>query len=89
MAHCLERGGAHAEHKHIQLLNDCAEMCRLSESFMLRGSGYAKKVCELCAEVCDKCAASCEKVDADDEHMKLCAEACRKCAAACRAMIKG
>lgn len=83
--HCLEKGGKHAEPSHIRLLLDCAEICKLSASFMARNSDYAHQLCELCAEICEQCAESCEAME-DDEDMASCAETCRKCAEDCRAM---
>lgn len=85
MMQCLEKGGDHAEPSHIKQLLDCAEICKLSASFMARDSIYAIRLCDLCAEICDGCAESCEAM-ADDEDMRKCAEVCRKCAEHCRNM---
>lgn len=85
IAHCLQKGGKHAEPNHVLLLTDCAEICRTTADFMLRGSKLYRGTCALCAEVCDKCAASCEQFGADAE-MKRCAEVCRRCAESCRQM---
>lgn len=86
VAHCLEKGGKHSEPRHISLLLECAEICQTSANFMLQGSSFHSRTCEVCAEVCDACAESCERLSADPE-MKKCAEACRKCADSCRQMI--
>lgn len=85
LAHCLQLGGHHAEHSHIRLLLDCAQICQTSADFMLRGSPFHHRTCAVCAEVCDRCAADCEKFH-DDEHMRQCAEVCRQCAGSCRHM---
>lgn len=73
----------------IQTDRYCAEICRMSASFMAKvgefgDEKYAKKLCSLCAEVCDDCAAECEKHEHD--HCQACAGACRKCADECRKM---
>jgi hypothetical protein len=85
LQHCLREGGTHAERKHVTLMLDCAEMCRTSADFMLRGSGLHGMATALCAEICDQCATSCDAVDGDRE-MHECAQQCRACAAACRSM---
>lgn len=84
--HCLYMGGKHADPSHITLLNDCAEICQTSADFMLRGSEYIHKVCDVCAELCDKCTQSCESIDPNDDQMKACASICRTCAGSCRQM---
>ena len=84
--HCLTMGGKHAEVNHIVTLMDCAEMCKASESFMVRMSMSMGAVCAMCADVCDRCADQCERIDPNDEHMKHCAEMCRQCAESCRSM---
>lgn len=83
--HCLEKGGKHAQAQHIVLLLDCAESCRTSADFMMRGSAFHQKTCEICAEVCEACAKSCDSM-MDDPEMKRCAEECRRCAQSCREM---
>lgn len=82
IAHCLEKGGAHASPKHIQSLQDCALACAVSADFMIRGSDLHTRFCEACAEVCLACAAECDKFDED----KMCAEICRRCAESCQKM---
>lgn len=87
VAHCLEKGGKHAESHHITLLLACAEICSTSARFMLLGSKHHVRTCEVCAEVCEACATEC-KAMADDDTMRRCAELCRQCAESCRAMAK-
>lgn len=87
-AHCLIRGGKHAEAAHLRLLYDCSEMCRTSADFMLRGSDLHALTCGACAVVCERCAASCRSMS-DDEQMVRCAEVCEPCAQSCRAMAGG
>lgn len=87
LSHCLEKGGKHADPKHIKLLGDCARICNLSADFMIRQSDFYTSTCKVCAEVCTQCALSCESI-ADDEMMRACVEACRKCATSCEEMTK-
>lgn len=85
-AHCLALGGKHASAEHMRTLLDCADICRTSADFMLRGSRHHQATCGVCATVCDACAASCEQMGADDDLMRRCAQACRRCAESCRQM---
>jgi len=85
--HCLEMGGKHAEASHIQLLNDCAEICRTNAAFMLRGSEFHTRTCAVCAEVCRACEKECRSMG-NDELMQRCADACRRCAESCARMAK-
>lgn len=87
ISHCLQKGGEHAEAGHITLMQDCAQICALSEETMLRTSSFMNRTCAMCADVCDDCAESCERFD--DEVMKRCAEQCRICANTCREMVTG
>lgn len=86
VAHCLGMGGAHAEPAHIRLLLDCAEICRTSADFMIRGSEFHTRTCGVCAEVCARCADDCERIAGGDEMMMRCVEVCRRCADSCRRM---
>jgi hypothetical protein len=86
--YCLGKGGAHAEEKHIALLQDCADLGKLSEDTMLRSSDYVNRICQLCADVCEACAESCDRFG-DDRAMKACANRCRSCADVCREMTGG
>lgn len=83
--HCLALGGPHAEAAHIAALMDCAEACRSSADFMLRGSAMHGAVCGVCADACRACEVSCRKL-ANEGLMKECADACRACAESCEQM---
>lgn len=83
--HCLEKGGNHADAKHIRLLQDCADICATSARFMIRESDLHTETCRSCAAVCRACAESCSAFKGD-EMMERCAEACRECADSCAAM---
>lgn len=68
----------------IELDRSCADICALAEREMSRGSVFAERVCQLCADICDACGEECAKFEMD--HCQQCAEACRRCAETCRAM---
>jgi hypothetical protein len=87
-AHCLIQGGRHAEASHLRLLHDCAEICRTSADFMLRGSELHAVTCGGCAVICGRCGRSCRSM-ADDEQMVRCAEVCERCEKTCREMAGG
>ncbi len=84
--HCLQLGGDHAEFKHINVLQLCAEICELSAKALLSGSDYHADLCEACAKLCDACAESCESMD--DKDMKACAKICRECSDSCKEIVK-
>lgn len=83
--YCLEKGGEYANPEHIQKLEDCLELCKMSADFMIAESGMHGKVCEVCREACKRCAESCAMMSGD-EQMQGCAEMCRQCEASCREM---
>ena len=85
VAHCLRKGGRHADAEHLTLLLDCAQICTTSADFMMRGSERHSLTCGVCAKICTACAEACEAMG-DDAQMKACAEACRRCAESCREM---
>src|SRR5688572_14871338 len=80
--HCLAMGGKHGEPAHVKLMADCAQLCRTSADFMIRGSAHHALTCRACAEICEACADDCERIGTMEE----CVSACRRCAAACREM---
>lgn len=90
---CLETAALHFRgeapksltENHIRLMLDCADICRTSADFMLRGSELHAHTCRACAAICERCADECDKLG-DDAHMAACVEACRRCAETCREM---
>ena len=80
---CLDEQDVKMLAKCIKLEIDCAEICRLTISFLARGSEHAEHILKECAEICDACAKDCEK-HSHMEHCKKCAEVCHKCAEACQ-----
>ena len=89
IAHCLQKGGEHAEVGHITLMQDCADICELSEEVMLRSRRrFVNRVCALCA---DDAAMPAPKLrdGSMTRPCKRCAEQCHSCAGACREMLTG
>lgn len=86
-AYCIQMGGRHIDAGHLEILLDCADTCRISADFMLRGSSLHSQTCAVCAEACERCVQSCEVFE-DDEQMRACAEACRRCSESCREMAR-
>lgn len=86
LAYCLEKGGAYADPERIKLLMDCAEICRTSANFMLRGSKQHTTTCTACAVICRLCGVMCEELADDDEQLKACAAMCFTCTESCHAM---
>ena len=85
VAHCLEKGGKHAEPQHIALLLDCAAICETAAESMARNSAMHAQICEACAKVCRQCEADCRSFR-DEPLMQECADACRRCAESCERM---
>lgn len=83
VAYCLQQGGRHADAAHIRVLLDCAEICQTAANFMCSGSGFAARLCLLCADVTECCAEVLELLS-DDTTLTACADACRRCAASCQ-----
>ncbi len=81
--YCLKMGGRHADPDHIQVMLDCSEICQISADFMLRGSAFSTRICDICAEIENRCADSCDQF-VNDERMKACADVCRRAAQSCR-----
>jgi hypothetical protein len=90
---CLEIAARHfrgedaprLEETLIRLLLDCADICRTSADFMIRGSDMHGHVCRACAAVCFRCADECDRLG-EDPYMAACAETCRRCATSCTEM---
>ena len=69
----------------VRLLLDCADICRTSADFMIRGSDLHQHTCRAGAAICARCADECDRMGADP-YMAACAEICRRCAASCAEM---
>ena len=69
----------------MRLLLDCAEICRTSADFMIRGSDLHPHICRACAAVCARCADECDAMG-DDPYLAACSEICRRSALTCAEM---
>ena len=68
---CQQAGGAHGEQSHVQMLQDCAELCQATAHFLQHSSPVAVAVCAATAQVTRNCAFECEQMGDND-----CANAC-------------
>ena len=90
---CLETAARHfhgesaprLEEALVRLLLDCAEICRTTADFMIRGSDQYQHTCRACAAICAHCADECDR-QGEDPYLSACAEICRRCAASCLEM---
>jgi hypothetical protein len=69
------------------LLQDCADICRLTTGYLARTSEMAEAMCVLCASLCASCADECDKQQ--EQSFRQCAQACRRCAEECRRTANG
>lgn len=81
---CLQEENVAAMSRCIRLDMDCAAICRLAVSAMIRDSEFSKAICQLCADLCEACAEECRKHH--HKHCQQCAQACQACANECRKM---
>jgi hypothetical protein len=85
-AGCGTSGNAERERCAV-LARDCADVGRLVEALMLRGSVYAPEACALHAVTCDAFADYCAKWPAEACCKEAMTAACA-CASACRACAR-
>lgn len=64
----------------LELLWQCAQVCRTSASLIATNEKGARAFATVCSSMCCECAQACEAVD--DECFRHCAKACLSCAAA-------
>jgi hypothetical protein len=83
--HCLTQGGKLADVRKIQLLRNCARVCRTSAAAWSVGSRLYSQVLRAAARLCGECATVCERLT-NDRQLKTCADMCRECAGACERM---
>jgi hypothetical protein len=77
----VHAGGLRAESPHLQALLDCAELCRLTAEFFLRGSALSEPLAQVCAAAAARCGEDCERFPATPE-LVACASACWELTAA-------
>ena len=84
---CLKEPDIQARKGCIQMLVECAEICKVSGAFMAMDAQHAINICQLCATICQKCEQECAMFK--DEHCKACANECKTCANECSMMARG
>ena len=65
----------------IKLTRECAEICQLMASMLLRDSQNIDKYVKLCVEICECCAEETDRYEED--YCQKCAHACHKCSEMC------
>ncbi len=85
LGYCTDKGGALAAPELLRRLRDCAELCRVSAEFLLRGSELAARLCALTAQAAAACAQTCATIPGDAQ-LHACQDACLRCAASCKAV---
>lgn len=80
-----DMGGAHIDPVRIRALLDCADVCQVAATFMMRGSHRHIEMCAVAARICRDCAEHCDGTN--DQQLRRCVEACRACEAVCRELI--
>lgn len=83
LAYALRMGNSYATPGIIGVLMDCAEICRITADFTLRGSERSGVLYSLCIDMCEQCAKRCDEFGEDD-RMTACSDICRACADSCR-----
>ncbi|TRO40980.1 four-helix bundle copper-binding protein [Pseudomonas sp. ALS1131] len=74
---CLREKDA-GHYRCIELCRDCADLCRLTATLMLRDSPYVAVASQLCRIACLACAEEC--IQHTSQHCHECAHACQQCA---------
>ncbi len=80
-----DMGGAHIDPVRVRSLLDCADVCQVAATFMMRGSHRHIEMCAVAARICRDCAEQCDGTNV--EQLRKCVEACRACEANCRELI--
>lgn len=70
----------------IALARSCADICRMTATWMARDSEFTRQICALCIEVCQACGDEFAQF-AELDYCHECAEVCYSCAEFCREMI--
>ena len=78
---CLNEEDVSVMTRCIELNRECADLCQLTASLLIRDSEHINKFLHLCGEICEACAEECEKHE--HEHCQRCAQVCRTSAEMC------
>ncbi len=71
----------------IQLLHDCAAICKLLAGYLASGSPFVRAVANQCAAICEMCGNECARFQ--DQHSQMCSQVCMHCAQECRTFSRG
>ncbi|QJX48969.1 four-helix bundle copper-binding protein [Hymenobacter taeanensis] len=69
-------------HRGVRLSRDCADLCRLTATFVMRQAEHTVHILRECAELCRSCADECTQFS--NEAARTCTETCRRAEDACR-----
>jgi hypothetical protein len=69
--YCQTMGGGFVDPENLNVLQDCAELCELMDSFILRQSRLKADLSELCFRACDACVKLAEKFSSDEQMKTL------------------
>ncbi len=67
----------------IKSLQDCAELCEIATSFLLRRAALTGDILQACIKACDLCIEECRRRDGDKQmrdavtYLSLCRDACK------------
>jgi len=83
----LETDAELAEPEQLNLLLDCADVCRMCADFMLRISEFHVRAADLCSQICRRCQQLCEFPAREDPIVLECASTCARCANSCKRIL--
>ncbi len=72
-----EQGGKFSDPENLNIIQDCADICQLVNSMVLRQSSMKKDIAEVCKKACDACVKFAENFS-EDEQMKTMLEYAKK-----------
>lgn len=74
--YCESMGGKFTDPEILNVLEDCAELCGVLGSVMLRNSKLKLDLAEVCSKACDDCVKFAENFP-EDQHMKNLLQYCK------------
>lgn len=87
LEYCSNKDDKYVDKKHLDLLADCAELCRITSRLFRTRSQFLPEIGLMCAEICENCGHSCRAIDESDVLLNACQKACKKCALVCRTLF--
>jgi hypothetical protein len=78
---CLKEEDLNSKALCIELTRECADICQLTASLLLRDSENLDKFIKLCGEICENCAEENDRYEED--YCQKCAHVCHKCSEMC------